>query len=69
MYKSQYFTCRRLRMVEWLRSKGFLPFTTIPDIKNPVYSVWLYDRTPELEAAVTEYFEYFEREVRPILNK
>jgi hypothetical protein len=55
-------------MLEWLRSKGHLPHATVPDIMNPAYSVWLFERTPELEAAVTEYFEYFERDVRPNLK-
>lgn len=50
------YVCKRLKMVRFLRDRGFIPFKTLPDKDNPKYNVWQYYNTPELEDAVTEYF-------------
>ena len=55
VYKRDHFICKRLRMLERLRDRGFYPKATLPDATNPRYSVWLFDSTPELEAVVQEY--------------
>ena len=52
-----YYVCTRLRMLEFLRNKGFLPIMTLPDIKNPAYYVWRFENTPELADAVEEYLQ------------
>lgn len=55
-HKQEYYICKRLRLLEFLRKKGFVPFITLPDINNPKYNVWKFKNTPELEDAINEYF-------------
>lgn len=55
-HKAKYYTCKRLRMLEYLKSKGFIPYLTLPDVANPRYNVWRFENTPELEKAIEEYF-------------
>lgn len=50
------YICKRLRMVRFLKDKGFLPIKTIPDKDNPAYNVWMYQNSVELENAIYEYF-------------
>ena len=57
VHKNEYYTCRRLRMLEYLRSEGFIPYLTLPDVQNPKYLVWRFKNTPALEAAIDEYFK------------
>ena len=52
----KHYTCKRLRMCEYLIKQGFTPTATIPDATNPRYNWWLFDNTPDLMAAVDEYF-------------
>lgn len=52
----KYYTCKRLRMLEWLKNKGFKPVKMIPDATNDKYNWWLFEVSPELEKAVDEYF-------------
>ena len=51
------YTCKRLRMLEYLKKRGFTPKATIPDPTNARYNWWLFDNTPEFERSVYEYFE------------
>lgn len=53
----EYYLCKRMRMLEYLRNKGFIPEATLPDMQNPKYYVWRFKNTPELEDAINEYFE------------
>jgi hypothetical protein len=53
----KYYTCKRLRMLEYLKKRGFEPRATIPDPTNIKYNWWLFDNTPEFERCVYEYFE------------
>ena len=50
-----YYFCTRLRMLEFLRRKGFYPIRTLPDVKDPRYSVWMFENSPELIEAVDEF--------------
>lgn len=50
------FTCKRLRLLSYLKEKGFLPYATIPDSSNPRYNVWLFANSPALERAIDSYF-------------
>lgn len=50
------YTCKRMRMLSYLKEHGFLPYVTVPDIKNPKYSVWLFNSSPELERCIENYF-------------
>lgn len=54
--RAGYYTCKRLRMLEYLKRKGFEPYLTLPDVTNPHYNVWRFKNTPELEKAIEEYF-------------
>lgn len=55
-HKNEFYTCKRLRMLEYLKSKGFIPCLTVPDVNNPKYNVWKFKNTPELEDTIEEYF-------------
>ena len=50
------FLCNRLRMCTYLMDRGFHPAQVLPDADNPRYSVFLFDETPELAAAIQRYF-------------
>ena len=56
MQRAKYYTCKRLRLLEYLLNLGFNPVKTIPDAINPRYNWWLFTNTPELEGAITAYF-------------
>ena len=50
------FLCTRLRMYTYLTEKGFTPKEVLPDANNPSYQSFVFDRTPELAAAVVRYY-------------
>jgi len=52
----KYYICKRLRMLEYLRKKGFVPQRTMPDINNPKFNVWQFEYTSDLEQAIRIYF-------------
>ena len=52
---NKYYICKRLRMLEYLKSKGFLPIRTEPDIKNPKYSIWIFENSSELMDNIEQY--------------
>ena len=52
----EYYTCKRLRLLSFLKQRGFTEWTTIPDFSNPKYNLWITKNSPQLEAAVDEYF-------------
>lgn len=56
-HSRQYYTCKRLRLLHYLKERGFTPFETIPDPTNVKYSWWLFENTAELTTAVEEYFK------------
>lgn len=60
---SQY-VCTRLRLVEHLRNRGYLPIKTIPDKNNPKYNVWIYENNEALEEAIEEFFIIQENRVK-----
>ena len=49
------FVCKRLRICDHLIKRGFEPYETVPDRKNPKYHVYLFHESPELLEAVEEY--------------
>ena len=55
--KRDYYTCKRLRLLNHLKSNGFTPFATIPEPTNHNYNWWLFENSPELEKCINEYFE------------
>ena len=54
--KTEYYYCTRLRVLDFLQKKGFEFVGTAPYVKNPKYTCWLFPRTPEVLAAVDEYY-------------
>lgn len=52
----QTYVCRKLRMYDFLSKKGFVPFNIVTDKYDINRVVWIYKNTPELEAAVEEYY-------------
>lgn len=56
VHKREYYTVKRLRLLEYLTNRGFTADKTIPDPENPKYKWWLFKNTPELEEAITGYF-------------
>lgn len=53
---TEYYICKRLKLLDFLRKRGFEVIDTVPDAKNPLYNCWRFKRTPEILAAVTEYY-------------
>lgn len=51
------YCCRRLRLLEYLLSKGFEPYATVPEAENYKFKNWLFKNSIELEEALTNYFE------------
>lgn len=54
---NKYYICKRLRLLEFLRNKGFLPIRTEPDIKNPRYNVWIFENSTDLLDTIDEFLE------------
>lgn len=53
----EYYTCKRLRFLEYLIRNGFTPCATIPDPTNYRYNWWQFKNSAELEECVNRYFE------------
>ena len=49
------YVCKRLRLCNYLRERGFEPYSVAPDHNDPRYNVFLFAATPELNAAVIDY--------------
>jgi hypothetical protein len=52
------YVCRRLKLCNYLRERGFIPYAIEPDRNNGMYDVFLFDASPELNAAVIDYANY-----------
>lgn len=50
------YVCKRMRLYNYLSDKGFVFYKACRDKFNPEYTVWLYEWSEELEAAVSEYY-------------
>lgn len=55
-FGSRYF-CSRYRMMCFLHKKGFKPVEVLPNMHDVNKNVWVYDNSPELEAAIDEYVQ------------
>lgn len=65
-HKRDYYACKRLRLLQYLKERGFMPYATIPEPTNVKYSWWLFENTPELEACVEQYFAQLQKKKEPI---
>ena len=50
------YVCRKILLYNYLTAHGFKPFRVAPDKWDASRLVWLYENSPELEAAVEEYY-------------
>lgn len=50
------YICKRLKLLQYLMEKGFMPDHDMPDITNLKYKWWVFNNSPELEDAIDEYF-------------
>lgn len=53
---NQTYVCRRIRLYDFLSKKGFQPINVVADKYDSNRVVWIYKNTPELEAAIEEYY-------------
>lgn len=56
-HKSKIYTVKRMRLLDYLIKLGFEPCAECPDATNWRFKNWIFENTPELEAAVEKYFE------------
>lgn len=54
--KSKTYVCKKIKLYNYLTSKGFVPFRIAPDLFDCKRLVWLYDDCDDLQAAITEYY-------------
>lgn len=53
--KEKVFECYSIGLSNFLTKKGFQIIGTRPNTKNPNWDVWLFERTPDIERAQSEY--------------
>jgi ribulose bisphosphate carboxylase small subunit len=61
-HSREYYTCKRLRLLQYLIERGFEPYTEMPDPTNYKMRWWLFKGTVELDEAIDEYFAQFKKE-------
>lgn len=63
MKKNQrdYYTCKRLRLLEYLMGNGFVPYAEIPDPTNTKFKWWLFKISPELNVVIDNYFKKYNK--------
>lgn len=60
MNTNEIYYCKRLRTLNFLISRGFTDYEVILDpTSHKGYNWFVFKRTPELDAAVEEYFSQF----------
>ena len=50
------YVCRKLRLCNYLLSKGFKYIKSEPMRDKPVWKVWIFESTPELWMEVNNYY-------------
>lgn len=53
------YVCKRMRLLTHLKKAGFYPFKVIPDVNNPKFNVWLFERSEKLDKELKNYFSKF----------
>lgn len=60
MTNDKLYYCQRLRLLNWLISRGFTKYEVIPDpTSHKNYNWFIFERTPEFDKAIEEYFAQF----------
>lgn len=52
----QTYVCTKIRLYNFLSKKGFIPISIATDKYDTNRLVWIYKNSPELEAAIEEYY-------------
>lgn len=53
----KYYTCKRLKLLQYLLEHGYEPIETIPDVNNWKYKNWVFENTgADFEQCVNNYF-------------
>ena len=47
----------RMRLADYLTARGFKVIRTVQDIKNINYKNWIFEESPQLEAAINDYIK------------
>lgn len=56
----KFFVVKHLRMMMFLRERGFEPVDIVPDKNNYNYVVWVYQITPKFKSALNEWLEHMD---------
>lgn len=57
----EYYTCKRLRLLQFLMERGFEPETSMPDPNNLKYKWFKFQNSPELEDTLDEWFSQYKK--------
>ncbi len=60
------YVCKKMRLCEFLLSKGFKYIRTEPNKFRPGYLVWIFPQSPELWLAINEYYTELEKTLKAI---
>lgn len=58
------YTCKRIRLYNWLSDQGVYPKDRMRDVDNPRFYVWIYDMNDNVAKLIKQYYnrkEYLER--------
>ena len=55
----EFYTCKRLRLLNYLLQKGHEPVQTVPDATNWRYKNWLFKNNDQLDADLDAYFSQY----------
>lgn len=58
------YICKRMPMLNYLRRRGFIPYETVAEPENPRYLNWKFINSPELESAISDYFDLIKSGIR-----
>lgn len=56
----KFFVVKHIRMMLFLKERGFEPVDIAPDRNNDSYVVWVYRITPEFKEALNEWLRHME---------
>jgi len=54
--EKKYYRVYSLKIATYLTNRGFTYVRQVPDLKKPNFNNWVFELTPELQAALDEYF-------------
>ena len=60
--RGEFYSCKRMRLLNFLMERGFYPEATVPDPQNIKYKWWLFRNNKELETSISEYFSQYKKD-------